>query len=248
MRSLWPREHGAYAQLATPIAAALAVRTPTWPAVLLAVAALGAFLANEPLLVVLGHRGPRMRETDGARARRRLVLLATVALICGATGLVLAPHASRLAAAAIAVPVLALIAFAYRKAQHSLGGETLAALALPSAAIPIALASNVPEESAILLGSSMAFGYAGSVVAIHRVLARKRVRWHDFVLLAIAVAAIAGLVLLAFEWPVTSVAIPLLLVSAALFVRPPHARRIRAIGVALVVASVVSLGLAIATT
>jgi hypothetical protein len=162
---------------------------------------------------------------------------------CGVGGLVLAPHASRLAAAAIAVPVLALIIFAYRKAQHSLGGESLAALALPSAAIPIALASEVPEETAILLGSSMAFGYVGSVVAIHRVLARKRTRWHDFILLAIAVAAIGGLVVLAR--PITFVAIPMLLVSAALLVRPPHARQIRAIGVALVVASVLALAISV---
>src|SRR5262249_5958355 len=50
-RSLWPREHGAYAQLGAPLATALARQVPTVPAALLAAAACCAFLANEPLLV-----------------------------------------------------------------------------------------------------------------------------------------------------------------------------------------------------
>ena len=66
-RSLWPREHGAYAQLAAPLLTALVIVRPTVAAALLALAACIAFLANEPLLVVLGHRGKRMREQDGRR-------------------------------------------------------------------------------------------------------------------------------------------------------------------------------------
>jgi hypothetical protein len=55
-RSLWPREHGAYAQLGAPLATAIAMQAPTIGALALASAACLAFLANEPLLVVLGHR------------------------------------------------------------------------------------------------------------------------------------------------------------------------------------------------
>ncbi|HEY5937251.1 MAG TPA: YwiC-like family protein, partial [Kofleriaceae bacterium] len=89
-RSLWPREHGAYVQLLVPLLTGLAARVPTIAAVLLAIAACAAFLANEPLLVVLGHRGARMKTRDGDRARARLVLLASIAFACGAGGLALA--------------------------------------------------------------------------------------------------------------------------------------------------------------
>jgi hypothetical protein len=57
------------------------LRVPTLPAVLLAIAAMSAFLANEPLLVVLGHRGRRAREIDGSRAARRLAATVGAAAI-----------------------------------------------------------------------------------------------------------------------------------------------------------------------
>src|SRR5688572_32010037 len=104
-RSLWPREHGAYAQLAAPLLTALVVVRPTVAAGLLAAAACCAFLANEPLLVVLGHRGKRMREQAGTRAARRLALLASLAAAMGIAGLVLAPHSLAIAAL-VAVPVV----------------------------------------------------------------------------------------------------------------------------------------------
>jgi YwiC-like protein len=69
-RSLWPREHGAYFQLAVPLITALAMRVPSSAGVALAVASCLAFLAHEPLLVRVGLRGPRMQQRDGVRARR----------------------------------------------------------------------------------------------------------------------------------------------------------------------------------
>src|SRR4051812_49522750 len=60
-----PREHGAYGQLLFPLVTALAVGRPRVVAWLLAASAVGAFLAHEPLLVLLGQRGAR-----AARAQR----------------------------------------------------------------------------------------------------------------------------------------------------------------------------------
>jgi hypothetical protein len=77
-RSLWPREHGAYAQLGAPLLCALLVRAPTLPAILLASGAVFAFLANEPLLVLLGHRGRRMLATESGRARVRLTCVGSL--------------------------------------------------------------------------------------------------------------------------------------------------------------------------
>jgi hypothetical protein len=92
-RTLVPREHGAYGQLAMPLLTALAIGRPGISALALTAAVVLAFVAHEPLLVAVGQRGPRALELDGARARRRLVWLGALVLACGALGLALAPPA-----------------------------------------------------------------------------------------------------------------------------------------------------------
>lgn len=64
-RSLWPREHGAYIQLLVPLVTSLLATGLSWAAAAIAVGAGFAFLTSEPLRVVLGGRGPRMREATG---------------------------------------------------------------------------------------------------------------------------------------------------------------------------------------
>jgi len=238
-KTLFPREHGAYAQLGAPLAAALLMATPSIPAVCLALAAIGAFLANEPLLVVLGHRGPRAKAVDGARARRRLALLAIVSGALGIAGLALASPNTRIVAAVAAVLPLVLVGFAVRRAQHSLVGEVLAAVALPALAAPVAAASGVAPIDALLASSAWGLGYGMSVVAVHRVIARHRTSAGtiDRVLAVSAVLVVAATALLARSLPIALVALPLLAVSAVLVWHPPAARHLRAIGVGLVCAS-----------
>ena len=65
-RSLLPQEHGAWGQLAMPILSALALGAPSAAALLLTAATVLAFLAHEPWLVVLGHRGMRAKAEDPA--------------------------------------------------------------------------------------------------------------------------------------------------------------------------------------
>lgn len=241
-RSLWPREHGAYAQLLAPIVSALLVWTPTVPAVLFAAAAIFAFLANEPLLVVLGHRGPRVAESTGPRARIALGLLAPIAAIAGGIGLALAPH-TLISAAIAAAPTAFLIVLAVRRAQHSLAGELLASVALPAAALPVAVASGGPLRAALELWGAWAVGYAASVVAVHRVMARNKhpATWTDIAVGVVLVAAIAVCVVV--HW---YVALPLVAAAVVLVIWAPPARHLRAIGIALVVASVASIVIAVA--
>ena len=248
-RSLWPREHGAYAQLLAPLATSLALHAPTIAAGLLAVAACCAFLANEPLLVLLGHRGPRMRETHARRAAVRLGLAAAGALAGAAAGLALAPRAVLPIAALAAAPALLLIVLAWRRAEHSLVGELAAAVALPGAAAPVAVAAGVDTCTARLVWVAWAIGYACTVVAVHRVIARHRkpaATWLDRALAAGLVAVVIGAALLARDVRPALLALPLALASAVLVVHPPSARRLRAIGVALVVASLASGSIAVA--
>jgi len=244
-RSLWPREHGAYAQLLAPLATALALRTPALPAWLLAIAACFAFLANEPLLVVLGHRGPRLREARGRDAARWLALAIAGAAVAGGAGLLLASPDARALAAVAAVPAVVLVALAWVKSEHSQLGELVAAVALPAAALPVAAAAGVAPRAALEIWIAWAVGYACTVVAVHRVIARHRAAatWVDPVL-AIACAAVAG----AGAWLGVLEAVPLALAASALVIWPPSARRLRAVGVALVIASVAAGAIAVATS
>jgi hypothetical protein len=241
-RSLWPREHGAYAQLAAPLLAALIARVPTVPAALLAVAAVCAFLANEPLLVALGHRGERLRSAAGARAWRRCIALAGVAGAAGLTGLAMASQATLSTAVVSLVLACVLIALAYRRGQHSLTGELFAAVALPMAAAPVAVASGTAPGVALGQALVWGLGFAASVASVHRVIARNKTPAGriDRVL---AVGFVVALVVLLVVVPcvhLVAIALPLIAVSAALVIHPPRARHLRAIGVALVVASVAS--------
>lgn len=247
-RSLWPREHGAYAQLGFPLATALALGTPTVSSIAIALAACLAFLANEPLLVVLGHRGARMQASHGERARRRLRRLAASAACIGTVGLEIAPFEAAIVAAVVAIPVLALIGLAWKRAMHSLGGEIVAAVALPGAATPVAIAAGADWRLAAMIWTAWSFGYACTVVGVHRVFARNRraTSWIDFALAGVLVAATSSFLLLARAHPSVVVAVPLSVVGVTLVVKPPRAARIRAVGVAIVIASLLSFGLTLA--
>jgi hypothetical protein len=248
-RSLWPREHGAYAQLGAPLATALALAVPTPAAVVIAVAATCAFFANEPLLVVLGHRGRRLKDEHGRRAAWRLAIAGGAAVAIGATGLALAPRDAVIAAGAVAVPTAALLVLAWRRAEHSLAGELVAAVALSGASAPVAVASGIAERAAIELWAAWAVGYACSVVAVHRVIARHRrpaSRVDAFVVAGLA-AVLAAVIAAASREPIAAVAVPLAAIATAVSIRPPPATRLRAIGVVLVVASIASGAIALAS-
>lgn len=116
---------------------------------LLALAAVAAFLAHEPLLVVLGHRGRRRMTEDGPRARARLLLLIAAAIGLGATGLAIAPPGTLAIAAIVAVPVVAAIGCGYRRVAHTLPGEMVAAIALTSAAVVVHVAGGATRSAAL---------------------------------------------------------------------------------------------------
>jgi hypothetical protein len=238
-RSLWPREHGAYAQLAAPLLTALVIVRPTVAAGLLAIAACCAFLANEPLLVILGHRGKRLREQAGARATRALVILTAIAAVTGSVGLALAPRAI-VVAAIVAVPAAITIALAWRRLERTLVGEAVAAVALSGAAAPVVVAAGGSQRAAILIWAAWAIGYACTVFAVHRVIARHRARasWQDSVLAVVFTAVTTAVIALLARGSVVGAATPLALASLVLVVRPPRATYLRTIGVVLVVASV----------
>lgn len=241
-RSLWPREHGAYAQLGVPLLTALVLRTPTVASTALALAACLAFLANEPLLVVLGHRGARLRDLEGRRATRRLAGLAVVGAAAAGVGLWLAPQDALAVAGVAAIPAFVMVRLAWTRAEHSLSGELIAAVALPGASAPVAVASGASWQVAAWLWAAWALGYAGSVVGVHCVLSRNKraASWQD-VCVGIAVTTVTlGVIVLGGQVPLARVAVPLLASGAILALRPPRARYLRTVGVVLVIASALS--------
>jgi hypothetical protein len=243
-RSLWPREHGAYFQLAIPLVVACVRLAPTSCA--LAGAALLAFLANEPLLVVLGHRGPKMLELDGARARVRLAMLATGAAVLGVIGLVLAPQDASVAAAIVAIPAAVVVVLAWRRAEHTLLGELVAAIALTGASVPAAVAGATPLPTALAMWAGWALGFGATVIVVHRVIARhKRAATAIDGVIALGLIALT-IALVVFHHATIALAIPLVAVAAILAVAPPPASRLRGIGIAIVVAGVASSAVALA--
>lgn len=235
-----PREHGAYAQLLAPLVLALLASGNHIAAWLVAIAACCAFIANEPLLVLLGHRGKRARERDGARAWRALTGFAAVALMAGVLGLDLAPLRAVELAAVVAVPTVALVALGWRRAQHTLVGELVAVVALTGAAVPVAAAGGGATTTVLYHWLGWAVGYACAVAVVHRVIARgKAPRSTIDVVLALVILAVGGV--LAANGIL--VGVPLALCAAIVAALAPRPAKLRTIGFVMVGASLVAIGL-----
>jgi hypothetical protein len=246
MRALWPREHGAYAQIGMPIVAALLLAAPSAPSILLALAACLAFLANEPLVILLGHRGERRRDALHTAARRRLAVTAVGAGLAGGAGLLLASSTVLAVVGLVAVPSIAMVWLSWRRSAHSMVGELVAALTLPGASAPVAVASGTPWQTGLQLWFAWSLGYAATVVAVHHVLARRRGPTRaDVARIAVLVTMTLGCLAITFMVRELAIALPLATASTGIAIRSPSPRRLRAIGVGLVAASIVSATLAV---
>jgi len=247
-RSLWPREHGAYVQLGAPLVAAL-VTGVTDAALLLALAACCAFLANEPLLVLLGHRGQRVQASHGSRARRRLIVIVALAVGAGIGGLAMATPATLRIAAIACVPALALVGLAVARAERTLAGELVAAFALAGTAAPVAVAAGWSIHDAVVTWLAWSIGYASTVIAVHRVIDRHRrpSSPRDVVIVVVLTVVLAASLLVATWHASALVAGPLVLAATVLVLHPPSAGRLRAVGVGLLVTSLGSAALASVT-
>ncbi len=259
-RKMVPREHGAYAELLFPIVSVLLGGAPTTSTWLLAIGAIGAFLANEPLLVLFGQRGSRMQREESDRAKRALLLFSLVALGAGTVGLVLA---STPVAYAVVVPLLlgvTLVMLAIQGLERSMFGEGLAAVALSSIAIPLGLSAGlgrtVTLSVALLWLTTSIMGTAVVRLTVARTKAKtdedfRRVAFkRGALILFCAVAIILGVVGLSGSrdgLSILAAALPVALVVLAVAALRPTARRLRLMGWSLVAANLASL-IAVVTT
>ena len=248
---MWPKEHGAYGQLAFPLITGLAVGGVTFPVMLTMVAAVAAFLSFEPALVLLGHRGPRARRDHGRRAVAWLAAVGSVAVAAGAAAVWLAPSHVRWS---FALPLGGAAAFAAAVLAHrekSAGGEIIAAAAFASIAMPIGLTAAVPTAVAVSVTSAFALLSGASTLGVRVVILRVRgggdpraVQRTRRLQATLGAAAVATLAVAAsrdmLPWiPLLAVA-PGLAVATVLALRPPPPARLRTVGWTLLATSAVA--------
>lgn len=217
-RFLWPREHGAWGQMAMPLVTGLALARPGAAAWLFALAAALAFLAHEPALVLLGSRGARARADDGPLAWRLLALMGLPSLAAGAVAAALAPAVALRSLAAVALLVAATVWLARRRLEMTTAGEVVVGATMASSLLPVALAAGAGHRASLTAFAAWTLSFAIAAVAVEAVLARGRTgepdpgRRNALLALGLWAAGAAGAAL--FSLPA---ALPLSLLPTTLF-------------------------------
>lgn len=243
-RSLAPREHGAYGQIGLPLITALAMGTPSVSAILLTVGAVLVFAAHEPLLLLLGRRGLRAQRYGSPRARRSLRILAAGAAVSGLLGLALAPYPAMIASIVPLALGAAVFGLINRDKEKTLGGEILAAAALASAAVPVALASGVLPSIAWGAWAAWTISFGAATWAVRVVIRMKKLGMTLTARVSPVLAATGVAVVFAwlgvFSRFAALATAPMLIFSAVLALAPPPPSALRRVGWALVGSSVLT--------
>ncbi len=236
---LKPKEHGAYAILAIPLLTALVIGGLTVAGVSTTVAALAGFFAHEPLLVMLGKRGPRAQRST-PQAKTRLMALGTLSIAFGAIAMLTSSREGQIAL--VGCLLFAAISFAVAcQGQHrSLPGQLWGVLGLSSPAVPVLLAGGVPLLSVLQIWGIYLLGFLATTLAVRGVIASQKQRprqLHWLVLLSVT-AVVGGFIAAGETWPMA--ALPMVLMSWVLMASPPPARQLKQVGWSLVSVTVLT--------
>jgi hypothetical protein len=241
---LIPREHGAYGQLAFPLATALALARPTPGAIALAIAGVAAFLSHESLLIVLGQRGGRAAREQRTEARRTLLLFGTIAVVGGVLAVVWLNPLARWALALPAVIALQLAIAVFSGKERTSAGEILAAATLSSLALPVAVGVGVTMRSAFTVFAVFALIFTMATTAVRAIIVRggrgsePLPRTVAGVLTLSVIGGLRWLGSAGYVQPIASwAALPVGALALYLVVRPPAPRQLRVVGWALVAAT-----------
>ncbi len=234
---LWPKEHGAYGQLLIPLLVGLFSPVPTIASGLLALGAVAAFLAHEPVLVVLGHRGPKARRTLLEPARKRIVLLATVAVLAIAGGIALAPSAlpALLLVSALGVGLSYLI---HQRSEKTPLGEVLAASTLSGFGFVTGVAGKSTVGAAALVWLAWIIGFASATGAVHAVLGKHKRGERRSSLLMLTAASLLCMTLVWLQAYTVLTCLPVVFIAWVVALVAPHPRHLKKVGWALVAATV----------
>lgn len=235
--SFWPKEHGAYGQLFVPLAAALASGSGALTAWLWAGAASLAFFAHEPMRIALGERGARAQRGRGREAVIRALVLAAgaIALALGALARGGVPWRVLAALTALTVGSTTLAALGRVK---TLGGESLAALTLAGASVPVALGGGVALPVALVAWLAWGLSFLVAVASVHWIVARHKKRSHRGARAVVVLAALILAVSLRGAGVAALASLPTWVVSAIWIALAPPPTALRRVGWSLAASSV----------
>jgi YwiC-like protein len=242
-----PKEHGAYGQLLFPLITALAIGRPGVAAVALAAAAICAFLAHEPLVILLGQRGARAAREQRGRAIVWFGASTIAAIAFGIIALVTLDERARMSLAMPAALGAVVVTLIVARREHTLAGEIASAVALSSLAYPVALASGATPLMARSCAIVFAVGFVVAIVCVRAVIANTRrppaldARGTGILVALLGLNALVslaahGVVAGAAAWA----AAPLATGGSALALAPPSARQLRIVGWTLVATTAVT--------
>lgn len=201
-----PVEHGGWSFLLTPIVLGLVV-APTWAGLWLGVAAVGVFLARQPIKLAAGDWRRRKRYPRTLWAERFALLYSLVAVSGAALSGALA-DAPFWPPLALAAPLgLLMLAADLRNQSRAVWAELAGGVAFGALASAIALASGYALGPALLLWLLLALQAVAAILYVRTRLRLERgqpvTRWPSGVTHAVALAAVAALVALGVVgWPV----------------------------------------------
>lgn len=251
---MFPKEHGAYGQLLFPLLTAIAIGRPNEVALLLTGAAVCAFLAHEPLLVLLGQRGARATREQRGRASIWFGAFSTAAAVSGGLALRLASTGVRAAFVFPAVLAAILAVVILLQYEHTAAGEIVAAVSFSTLAWPVALAAGAPAVSARTAAAVFAAVFVSGTLGVRAVIAQTR-RTNAAIMRAAALIAAAAAVALLW-WTASAgrvapaapwAALPACALTALLAAAAPPAKQLRTVGWALV-ATTTAAALVLAAT
>jgi YwiC-like protein len=244
---MFPKEHGAYGQLVFPIATALAIGRPGLTAAALTGAAVFAFLAHEPVLVLLGQRGARAERERRGAAIAWFGAFASFALVCAGTVVATAPAWARSTMAGPVVFALFLAVVIVTGREHTAAGEVMSAITLASVAYPIGVLSSASFRASLSCAAAFAAAFTVGILSVHGVISFTRHPPAAGARVAAAITAVGALA--AVYWLaservleiITPIAVaPASLAGLVLVLWPPSARRLRVVGWTLVTTSVLT--------
>lgn len=244
---LLPREHGVYAEVGFPLLTVLGLGSLTTSGALLATSVVAAFLLHEPVIVLLGRRGRRTKARLEWRAKVQAVVLGAAAFTCGVTGLSMASVATGLSVLALMPVLVGIGVLVTLKREKTLFGESLIALTLSYASVPVGLSCGVPILVALVSATIWATVFLLGTTTVHAILARSKqgtvvpaLRVSTLALLLV-VGATATVVLGGPWWVFATV--PPSLVSVGVIALNLTPKRLRVVGWALVLANVVTMAI-----
>lgn len=239
--ALVPREHGAYGQFLFPLVTSLAVAGVSPPALLLALAAAAAFVAHEPLLVLIGGRGLRARREQARSAWRWLTATGGAALVSGVAALSLMPAGSHWSLLLPLAPAAVFAAVLLRGGGKSALGEVAVALSFSALAVPLGLAAGAALRTALAVAVSFVAIFTAATLAVRAIILKVRgggspaaVRTTRSIALVVVIVSTSAMAMAAVRgmlpWTTLLAAAPGLTAAAVLALTAPSPAKLRTVG------------------